>query len=234
MKRTTESLILGACIIIAAAVFGAFFYSARPSQKTIDVVGAATERFQSDVVKWRLAISRQASPSSVDAAYGSLKANLNTVEGELKSAGIEEKDVTIQPLNTQPIYQAKGEMDYNLTQSITVISHDIPNVEKLALNPGSLVSKGVVVQSSVLEYYFSKLADIKQKLLSDATKDAMKRAKAIADNTGLRIDYLVSARAGVFQITEPYSTEVSSYGIYNTSTREKDITVTVHCTFRLK
>ena len=43
----------------------------------------------------------------------------------------------------------------------------------------------------------------------------------------------MAARAGVFQITEPYSTEVSDYGVHNTSTRVKEITVTVHATFLL-
>ena len=42
-----------------------------------------------------------------------------------------------------------------------------------------------------------------------------------------------TARAGVFQITEPYSTEVSGMGMYNTSTRRKEITVTVHASFAL-
>jgi hypothetical protein len=36
------------------------------------------------------------------------------------------------------------------------------------------------------------------------------------------------------QITEPYSTEVSDYGIYSTSTREKNITVTVSVSFTIR
>jgi len=41
-------------------------------------------------------------------------------------------------------------------------------------------------------------------------------------------------KAGVFQIIEPYSTEVESYGMYNTSSRKKDITVTVHAQFLIE
>jgi hypothetical protein len=37
----------------------------------------------------------------------------------------------------------------------------------------------------------------------------------------------------VFQITEPYSTDVSDYGYYNTDTRTKSISVTVTTKFRL-
>jgi hypothetical protein len=45
---------------------------------------------------------------------------------------------------------------------------------------------------------------------------------------------MISAKAGVFQIIEPYSTEVESYGMYNTSSRKKDITVTVHAQFLIQ
>lgn len=43
---------------------------------------------------------------------------------------------------------------------------------------------------------------------------------------------MVSARADVLQITGPYSTEVAGYGIHSTATRDKEISVTVHATFR--
>jgi hypothetical protein len=39
------------------------------------------------------------------------------------------------------------------------------------------------------------------------------------------------ARMGVIQITRPNSTEVSGYGIYDTSTIEKDISVVVTVSF---
>jgi len=45
---------------------------------------------------------------------------------------------------------------------------------------------------------------------------------------------LISACAGVFQITEPYSTEVAGYGMYNTSSARKNIKVTVSAEFILK
>lgn len=104
----------------------------------------------------------------------------------------------------------------------------------MALNPSLVVEKGIVLQSSNLEYYPSKLSRIKKELLAEATTDARQRAAEIARSSGDRIARIESARVGVFQITEPYSTEVSDYGVYNTSTREKDITVTVNVSFTLE
>ncbi len=235
MKYKIEASILGISLMIAAAVFGMFFYAARTSRETISVVGAATGRFESDIVKWRIGISRPATATTLPGSYRELSGDLGTVEAELRNAGIDSGEITVQPVNTMPLYEPKaGVQQYRLNQMVIVISHNIPTVARLALNTGKLISKGVILQSSSLEYYFSKLAQIKQSLLSEATKDAKKRAEAIAENSGMKVGHLLRAAAGVFQITEPYSTDVSSYGVYNTATREKDITVTVHATYELE
>jgi hypothetical protein len=77
--------------------------------------------------------------------------------------------------------------------------------------------------------YASLQADVEE-----ATQDAQRRADEIAGSAGSRVGALLSARAGVFQITEPYSTEVSGFGVHCTATRRKEITVTVHGDFELR
>jgi hypothetical protein len=42
---------------------------------------------------------------------------------------------------------------------------------------------------------------------------------------------MISGRAGVFQINEPYSTDVAASGMYSTSTKAKEISVIVHAVF---
>ncbi|HPV64673.1 MAG TPA: SIMPL domain-containing protein, partial [Candidatus Cloacimonas sp.] len=59
-------------------------------------------------------------------------------------------------------------------------------------------------------------------------------AEEISGSGNTKLGKLREARAGVFQITEPYSTEVSDYGFYNTSTRSKSISVTLTAIFKLK
>jgi hypothetical protein len=75
---------------------------------------------------------------------------------------------------------------------------------------------------------------LKHSLLGAATSDAQRRAAEIAKSTAASVGDILTARAGVFQITEPYSTEVSGMGMYNTSTRRKEITVTVRADFVLR
>jgi hypothetical protein len=228
-------MILGISFVVGAAVFGNYFYRSRMQDNTIRVVGAATKRFESDIVKWRISVGRNTGLGDAGAGYSDTRKAFESLMAELKAAGIGDSEISVQPINRHPVYDNNGNnTGYSFNQSVYVISSDLAIVEKLALNPEEMFQKGVALQSSQLEYYFSKLPDIKKELLAEATRDAKGRAVEIAKNSGSGIGPMRSARAGIFQITEPYSTEVSDYGIYNTSTRQKDVTVTVTAEFGVR
>jgi hypothetical protein len=233
--KTAHVIVLGASLMIAALIFGIFFYSARSSDDTINVVGMATKRFDSDIVKWRITISRNTALNDVSRGYLLIQNDLQFLKKLLVEKGLQEKELTIQPINTLPNYSREGQISgYNLQQGVFVITSNIAAVEDIALNPTGLIEKGVILQNSDLEYFYSKLSDIKLELLAEATKDAQKRAFEIARNSNVRLGNVTSLRVGVFQITEPFSTEVSDYGMYNTRTKQKDITVTVRASFRIQ
>ncbi len=232
--RLVGIAILGVSLILSAVVFGIFFYQSRMPVKTIKVVGAATKRIDSDIVKWRVTIARNTGLDSTKEGYARIKTDLEAFLEMLRANGIDKKDITVQPVNTNQIYKNGDVVGYTVMQSVYLVSNDIPKVEAMALDPSFLAEKGILLQSSSLEYYQSKLSAIKKELLAEATKDARGRAAEIAKSSGDTIKNIASARVGVFQITEPYSTEVSDYGIYNTATKEKDITVTVNVEFSLK
>jgi len=234
MRRFT-AIILGVSFVIGAAVFGNYFYRSRAQDNTIRVVGAATKRYDSDIVKWRGSVGRNTGLGDASVGYSDTRKAFESLMLELKTAGIGDSAISVQPINRNPIYDNSGNnTGYSFTQSVYVISADLGTVEKLALNPDEMFQKGVALQSSSLEYYFSELPDIKKELLAEATRDAKQRAVEIAKNSGSGIGSMRSARAGIFQITEPYSTEVTDYGIYNTSTRQKDVTVTVTAEFGVR
>jgi len=232
--KTGHAIILAAGAVIAALVFGLLFYSARTAEDTIAVVGSATKRFTSDIVKWRITLSRDTGLNDVGSGYPLIREDLAFLKKLLAEKQIDEGDVTVQPINMISRYGREGIVTgYQLVQSVFVITSKMDAIEDLALNPSVLTEKGAVLQNSSLEYFYSKLADIKAELLSDAAQDARRRAEEIARNSNVRVGKVTSLRTGVFQITEPFSTEVSDYGMYNTQTKQKDITVTVRATFRI-
>jgi len=229
---TRGFLILGTSLIIAAAVFGLFFLFSRTVPGTVRAVGAATMRTDSDIAKLRMFVNVRVGVGEMERGYREVSADVAALLSRLARAGFEEKETSVKPASAMPNYTQQGGISgYTIQQPVSVISGQIDVVEEIAMHPEDLISAGINVESMRIEYYNSRLDDMKKELLARAAGDARERAEEIIRTSGMNINGIQSARAGVFQIKEPYSTEVTDYGIYDTSTREKEITVTVAVTF---
>jgi uncharacterized protein len=228
------ALIAGGLVVAAALLtWGLSFV--RPQPETLRVVGSATRSLKADVLKWRVTLMRTApSAGAVAEAGAQVGRDTDAFLRYLDAGGIPRAAVTVQATTTEPRYGPQGPSGYQVVQNLFVISQELDRLEKLAVRPDPLLAQGLLLQTSRLEYYFSNLADIKRQLLADATRDARQRAEEVARNAGVKIGRLISARTGVFQITEPYSTEISDYGVYSNSTRDKDVTVTLNATYTLR
>jgi len=227
-------LLLGLSIMLSALIFGYFFYQSRMSRDYVDVVGAAAEHFESDIVKWNITIEENTGLDNIGEGYRKIQDKRDRLMKILSSQGIPEEGININPINTQNRWEDGKIVGYTLQQSLFIISEVIEKVENLALNPDELLESNIFFQRSSLEYFYSKIDLLKKDLLTMATKNARERAEKILEDSPYRPGRMISAKAGVFQIIEPYSTEVESYGMYNTSSRKKDITVTVHAQFLIQ
>lgn len=226
--------VLAVGLALAAVIFGAFFYRARAPQQTVQVVGSATRAFVADIVKWRFTVSRPVSDAGLRDGYAQLRQDVLHFRELLRARNLPDTSLIVQPPTAQPLWGREGvRTGYTLQQPVFIISDRLADIEPMALDPAAVLRDGAALEFSQLEYFFSGIAQLKQQLLSNATRDAHERAAQIAENTDSRVGKIISARSGVFQITEPYSTEVSGFGVHNTSTRQKEITVTVHASFAL-
>lgn len=223
--------VLALGLVLSALILGGSFYRARKAQATVQVVGMATQPFEADRVKWSLGVGRSVPVSELSAGYVRINQDVEAIVAGLVASGIPRDAITLQPVTTNPMYGSEGIREYQVTQALFLISDDLDAVEALALDPSDLLAEGLLLQSSRLEYFYSGLAEVKRSLLARAMEDAQMRAEEIASATSEGIRGIASARAGVFQITEPYSTDVAAYGIYDTSTRRKEIRVTIHASF---
>jgi hypothetical protein len=232
--KTRSSLILGASIILAAIVFGIFFYQSREKDQTVQVVGYADRNFDSDIVKWTVTISKRVNFTGLEEGYTQLSYDLKHFKSIWEAKGIKSTEFKVFPVDLMDDYGNNGRVGYILTQRIYIVSNAIDEVEALATDLLPFVEQGLILSSSQLEFFSSTIDNLKVELLAEATKNARERAMKIVELTDTKVGKLLSARAGVFQITEPLSTEVAEYGIYNTGTKKKTIKVTVSASFLLK
>lgn len=228
-------LILGLSIILAALVFGYFFYQARSNRDFVQVLGAATQGFESDIVKWNLTLEENTDLSNIIEGYRNIQQKRDKLINILTNKGISVNDININPISIYNRWNREGEVaGYTLNQSLFIISSEIETIETLALNPDELLDQEIYFQTSSLEYFYSKIDDMKKDLLELAARNARERADMILKESNHKAGKMIWSQAGVFQIIEPYSTEVESYGMFNTASRKKEIKVTVHANFLIQ
>lgn len=240
MKNNLKGfIIITIGLIIAALILGYFFFQAQKPRNTINVVGIATKRFEADTVKWSITLEEKAKPDDLKNGYTRINEQLNKLLSELADRGISVENVNKKPVTSYEEYdysqnKERKLIDYRIQLPLFIITDKINDIEELAFNPVDLLNKNVIIKSSNLQYYSSKIDDYKKEIIADAAANASERAKKMLQNTDVKLGKMLSINSGVFRITEPYSTSVSSGGIYDTSTRKKQIRVTVHAIFGIK
>jgi len=242
--------IVAAAFLLAAGLAVAAYIAVRGVEHVkgyessrLEVTGSADRAVVSDQVKWVGSFSRRVDASSLGEGYRQMAADLDVVLDVLADAGFAREDLSIQPVSVSAVYRECYNADaacvrevvgYELYQWFTLTSDQVQVVTDLAQDAQPFVDAGLTYQTTSLEYYYSGLPELRPQLLAEAIRDAQRRAESIASATGASVGPLRSADSGVFQVTQLNSTEVASYGMYDTSTIEKRVTAVVHASFELR
>lgn len=231
-----SALVLGIFLLVSTLSGAAVYLKGKRADDAITVTGSSKRAVISDRVKWTTQFTRQTAGGNLKAATDQLKNDLKIVTKFYADNGFPEKDLIISPVYNEQVYKQNydGVQDYILRQTIQIQSNDITKVSKLSKDLTSVQDQGVIFTTQNVEYYYSKLADLRIEMLSEAIKDARSRAEQIAQSGQTKLGSLTTASSGVVQVLQPNSTDISDYGSYDTSTIDKEVTSTVRVTFSLK
>jgi hypothetical protein len=174
-------------------------------------------------------------------AYQKLKGDLDEVKAYLAAKGIAASEILVSQIATKTIFKKneKGndtnEIEgYLLTQNIEVRSHNVERIAQVSRESTELINKKIEFESLPPDYFYTKIDELKVTMLARATENAKQRAENMAQATGNKIGFMRSAKMGVFQITPVNSTEVSDWGVYDTSSLEKKVTAVVNVGFAIE
>jgi hypothetical protein len=236
MQNNGGQVILGVALVLAVVVGGVFYTTKTVGSHTLTVTGSAKMPVTADNVIWRSNISRNVGVGEIKEGYAQLAADLKAVQAFLSKNGIDEKSITISTVSLNQEYSqyASDPKRYSLMQNIEINSTDVEKVTDIAKHVDALVNQGIFFQSYGLEYYYSKLADARVSLLTDAITDARARAQAMARSSHQSVGKLQSASSGVVQVLSQGAVDNGDYGQYDTSKIEKEISVTVRATFTIR
>ena len=203
----------------------------------ITVTGSAKRRIASDYAVWTSSLTAKA-PLDPAPAEAQLRQWTPRVRKFLAAHGVEPGELTVQPISTLTPGEVSDETgetanEYALTRTFVVRSKRVATVAAVAEASAALLASGVPLAADPPEYSYTSLPALRPRLIREAIRDAQRRARVLVDATDTHLGKVRGVDVGVFQVTAPNSTEVSDYGEYDTSTREKDVTGVVNVTFAL-
>ncbi|MBN2453576.1 MAG: SIMPL domain-containing protein [Candidatus Omnitrophica bacterium] len=242
--RNSQIIVLGVCIaaatIISSVILsGGFLKVMKFTREQISVTGSATKEIQSDYIVWQGTITRR--EADLKAAYKLLKEDLDKVMAYLASRGVIKEEIITSQAMTETVYK-KNEKGYDtndiqgylLSQYVEIRSKDVRRISDVSRESTELIDQGVQFTSSAPEFFYTKLDELKIEMLAKATGNAKKRAESMAGAAGNKIGLMRSARMGVFQITPATSTDVSDWGMNDTTSYDKKVMAVVTVSFAIE
>jgi hypothetical protein len=240
LSRRTISTIAAALILAVGLGYGLSLVgtglSAR-SGNSITVTGSAKTSAVADNAVWTLNISEMSQQVSV--AVNKVGTSVDAlskylIKGGLSSDAIEIGGVTTYANNEYVNGNSTGRIiSYQANQNVTVRSKDVQLIKKLSNGMGSLLQTGVNINNYGPQFYVSNLDKLRPQLLAEATVDAKERGLSITKAVDSKLGPVLAVTSGPVQVTQPDSVDASAGGMYDTSSIEKSVSVTVSVSFKV-
>jgi len=240
LSLRTTSTIAAALILAVGMGYGLSLVgtglSAR-SGNSITVTGSAKTSAVADNAVWTLNVSEMSQQVSV--AVNKVGTSVDAlskylVKGGLSSDAIEIGGVTTYANNEYVNGNSTGRVvSYQANQNVTVRSKDVQLIKKLSNGMGSLLQTGVNINNYGPQFYVSNLDKLRPQLLAEATVDAKERGLSITKAVDSKLGPVLAVTSGPVQVTQPDSVDASAGGMYDTSSIEKSVSVTVSVSFKV-
>ena len=228
-------------LIISVFVISNAIKNRNESNNVIVVTGMAERSFESDLIVWKSQFTVK--NTNLTSAYAELKTQSEVTRKFLESREINKAEMTFSAVEITKEYvyvNSNGNSistfdGYRLTQQVSISSSNVTKIEGISREITELINNGIEITSLPPAYFYTKLSDLKIKMLAEASQDGLMRAKTIAENGNGDLGRLVNSTMGVFQIVAQNSTEDYSWGgTFNTSSKKKTATVTVKLQYMVK
>lgn len=237
MKKIHIFLLASACLFIFFAIVKIVTKQIKQTGGYVTVKGSAEKNVLADTAYWTISFVN--SGNNLQTLREKNKKDLEFVVSFLQKSSFKDKNISINQLELLDLdskeYKDPNQKNrYILTQSINLITNDIENVSKAAQNLDSLIENNVYIKNNYGEmkpvYKYTKINDIKNELLKEATINARNTAKEFANNSKTKIGSIKYANQGAITIN---SRNKSNF-INEEYEKEKEIRVVITVDFWLE
>lgn len=237
IKNQGEIFFMGLFICIGLSMGGFFIsktmYNSKVALNTAEAKGLAERRVMADRVNWKIMFSvKGATKKEIPSLYQKAEKHQQSIIDVIKENGFTDDEIKIGALNYRSHEyrndkQQVVDQTHILLGTIDVESNKVKEVDKVRTSVSKLIAKGINVENLEPTYHFTKLNDIKPEMLREATKNARIAASEFAQNAGVKVGSIRSARQGSFYVRDAGE----SYG--DTKKIEKEVRVVTTISFYL-
>jgi uncharacterized protein len=229
-------LSLSIAAVWIAHIFSSTIHEAKHTDDTIEITGSARVPIESNLVQWTLTVEGSAA-KPVMAAQRQRRESA-AVFAFLRESGIPRDAISPAVVRseteTKQIDKHRTKTTYHVYQSFGVSTAKIDVVEAASTRVGELLLRGIAVSAEPLAYISTDLDQAKLEALRAATAEARRRGEILVGGLGGKLGRMRATSLGVYQITPRNSTQVSDYGVNDTSSRSKDVRAVVSARFAVK
>ena len=209
-EKIVAACVIGFAIIVMGFALRSGIVAFKDMDRSVTVKGLAEKEVKADKVTWPL-VYKELGNDPAD-MYDLLTQKNKKVLAFLKSAGIKESDISVNPpvISDRQADNYSNEImnyRYKATSVITVTSTEVDKVRTLMRRQSELMKQGIALVTEEYSgngviYELTGLNKVKPDMIEEATKNARKTAQKFADDSGSSLGEIRNAQQGQFSIED--------------------------------
>jgi hypothetical protein len=225
-------------VVISTQLARRSFEKVQLRGQAITVKGYAERKIVSDYGIWNATLTTR--DADLAKAYKELESHRDSALAYLAQSGFDQQAVKPFTVSIEKAYarDAKNnptnQIEYFIvSQALQIDSNDVRKIATVATGASDLINRGIELNAAPPRFFYTKLDAMKLQMLGEASENSRQRASQLIASGSGKLGVLRSASQGVFQITDPLTTEASGSGENDTSSVDKVIKAVVTCEYAI-
>jgi hypothetical protein len=231
--KTSHLWIIAVALVLSfginALLIGRSLQRFKAEDRSVSVKGLSEREVKADLVVWNIQ-TRIVCDNLMDGSKqveGSKNQIVNfLIQNQIKGEEIITEGISVidKKANQYGNFQQDNSPRYLVSQIIQIRSGNVDQVQKVSRMTGELLQAGVIISNNEygnpIQFYFTKLNDIKPEMISEATQKAREAARKFATENDASLGRLKMANQGLFTIVDRTASLSTGDGGYSSGTND--------------
>jgi hypothetical protein len=208
ISRVIAGGLIGLGVASGGFLAGESLVKSRLGFRTVTVKGLSEREVKADLGFWPIRFV--VTGPTLEAARSALEASENSVKTFLQNRGFANTDYSVQNIQVEDrmagynAQQTPENTRFVLTEDLLVKSSEVQKLADTSRSIGDLLRSGVVFSSDAYNagpsFIFTRIADHKGEMLTEATKRAREAAEKFAQESGAKVGDIQTANQGIIEV----------------------------------